>query len=274
MKKSVNAWCFPEDLPLLDALHQAKVAGFDAIELNVVKDGDPNTIGGALRLDMTDEELRAVKETVNAFLPISGISTALFWKHAYTSDDAETRELSKSITRRMIDIAKALDVGAILVVPGLVTSDIAYDIAYERAFSALAELAPYAESAGVVIGVENVWNKFLLSPLEARDFIDKINSPFVKFYFDAGNVLLFGHSHHWVKILGDRIIRVHVKDFRTDRFAFVNLLHGDLDFPKLVSALRDVGYDGYLTAELDPYKHAPQQLIIDTAIALDKILDF
>jgi hexulose-6-phosphate isomerase len=127
----------------------------------------------------------------------------------------------------------------------------------------------------VAIGIENVWNKFLLSPLEMARYIDELNSDFAKAYFDVGNVLQFGYPEQWIRILGKRINKVHVKDFSTkvgNITGFVPLLAGDVNWPAVVEALEEIGYDDVITAELSPYTIGPKQLPIDTARHMDVIL--
>lgn len=131
-------------------------------------------------------------------------------------------KLAKEIVKKMLEFASYLDVDTILVIPGTVdvffnprVEVIPYDVAYERAFEVIKECIPVAEEYKVTIGLENVWNKFLLSPLEFRDFVDKFNSEYVGAYFDVGNVLLTGYPEHWIRILNKRIKKVHIKDFRT-----------------------------------------------------------
>ncbi|MCS7066570.1 MAG: sugar phosphate isomerase/epimerase, partial [Fimbriimonadales bacterium] len=143
----------------------------------------------------------------------------------------------------------------------VVTPDVPYDVAYARAQDALKRLAPEAEQRRVYIAVENVWNRFLLSPLEMARFIDEIGSEWVSVYFDAGNVLAFGYPQHWIRILGKRIKRVHVKDFRTDIGniqGFCNPLQGDLPWMEVRAALESVGYEGYITAEVSGYRAFPE----------------
>jgi hexulose-6-phosphate isomerase len=168
-----------------------------------------------------------------------------------------------------------LGVDTILVVPGLVTPEVGYVEAYERAAEALNELKDDAKKYGVCIGVENVWNKMLVSPLEMAKFIDDINSEYVQAYFDIGNVLLFSYPEHWIRALGSRIRKVHVKDFRTNcgNFdGFVDLLCGDVNFPAVTKALDEVGYDGYVIAEIGAYKTYTDQLIWNTSASLGRIL--
>ena len=151
---------------------------------------------------------------------------------------------------------------------------VAYDRAYDYALEAISQLAADAKDAGVAIGVENVWNKFLLSPLEMRDFIDKTGSPYVGAYFDVGNVVFSGYPEHWIRILGKRIRKIHFKDFRrmtAGLTGFVDLLAGDVDFPKVMEALEEAGYDGYCNAEMGAYAHYPLQMIYNTSHAMDRI---
>ena len=134
---------------------------------------------------------------------------------------------------------------------------IPYDVCHDRASEALRQILPAAEQAGVALCIENVWNKFLLSPLEMRDFMDSFNSEMVGAYFDVGNVLLTGYPEHWIRILGRRIKRVHIKDFKRSVGTvegFVDLLEGDVDFQAVQQALSDIGYDGYVTAEMLPFE--------------------
>ena len=132
-----------------------------------------------------------------------------------------------------------------------------YDVCYERATEAVRRLVPIAEQLGVALSLENVWNKFLLSPLEMRDFIDGFKSDMVGSYFDAGNVLQTGYPDQWIRILAGRIKRVHIKDFKKSVGTvdgFVDLLEGDVDLAGVKNCLDDIGYDGYVTAEVLPYE--------------------
>jgi len=133
-----------------------------------------------------------------------------------------------------------------------------------------------AEKYGVVLGIENVWNKFLLSPIEMRDLIDKVNSSFVGSYFDVGNVLYCGYPEHWINILGKRITKVHFKDYKREPGGlncFVDLLSGDVDYIAVMDAFRNIGYDGWVTAEmLPPYKQFPEAILYNTSKSMDYIL--
>ncbi|MBG9785077.1 sugar phosphate isomerase/epimerase family protein [Shouchella lehensis] len=271
MKKGINQWCYPEGTPLDRVLEWTKQAGFSTIELNVAKQGE---VG--LTLDTTVEEAKAIKTQIKAAgLEMDSLSTSLLWQTPLSSGDEKIREQGKHVVRRMLEFAHDLDVSTILVVPGMVTEDVRYDECYERSIAALKELAPLAEEVNVRIGIENVWNRFLLSPLEMAQYIDEVNSTHVGAYFDVGNVLQFGYPEQWIRILGERIFKVHVKDFKTSVGAmtgFTNLLAGDVNWQAVMKELQEIGYNGELTAELTPYAYDPAALAYDTSRQMDLLL--
>jgi len=153
---------------------------------------------------------------------------------------------------------------------------IPYDILFARAKEGTQRLLRTAEQCKVALCVENVWNKFLLSPIEMRDFIDGFDSEFVAAYLDVGNVLAFGYPQHWIRILGKRIKRVHFKDYKVSAGGangFCDLLEGDVNWPEVIKALKAVGYDGFCTAEMVPtYRTSPLVRIQNTSNAMDAIL--
>lgn len=291
IKKSINIWSFPGEMSIAQCIDLAKKAGFEGIELALSADGE-------LSLSGTDDELAEIKRKADeAGVEIASIATGLFWQFSLTSNREDIREKAKQVVRREIDIAAKLGVDSILVCPGTVGVDfkpdevvpdagnieffagsevIDYDVAYARSQEALKELAPYAEEKGVVICIENIWNKFLLSPLEFRSFIDEIGSPYVQVYLDVGNMVLFGYPEQWIKILGSRIKRIHFKDFRrgtAQLMGFVELLTGDVSWDKVVEALHNIGYESWVSAEMcPPYKLYPDQNIYNASAAMDRIL--
>lgn len=284
--KGMNVWTLPVGLTIEEQFALTKDANFDTIELNLSESQPQDNIvskdlalndSPTLTLDVTQEELAAIKALSEKYeLPITSISTSLHWNYSLTDHDATTRQKGIEIVKKMIDVCKALGGDTVLVVPGLVKQTESYDDCYDRALTALKELAPYAEANEIYIGIENVWNKFLLSPLETRDFIDKIDSPFVGMYFDAGNVLQFGFPEQWVRILGNRIKKIHVKDFNTaigNIYGFTTLLNGSLNWKNLVEAIHEIGYTGPLTCELSAYTENGQQIAYDTSHALDYIVN-
>lgn len=272
MKKGINAWAFPADLSLEEIFKAAKQYRFDGLEINMGEASD----GLSLTPESTESDYARILELSRTYnMPIPSVSTGLHWSYPLTSEDEAKREHGKLIVRKMIDAAAYFSADTILVVPGLVTPSVSYKTAYARSKASFLELKEYAQEKKVVIGVENVWNKFLLSPIEMAGFIDSIGSDYVKAYFDAGNVLQFSYPQHWVEVLGSRIAKVHIKDFDTsvgNMSGFRNLLQGDMDWNALMSSLEAAGYESYITAELSPYRTNPIQLIDDTSRAMDYIL--
>lgn len=275
MKKGISIWSFAET-DLRKCMELAKDAGFDGIELALDEHGP-------VSMDSTKEDIMKVKQMAEEVdIELYSIACGLYWTYNYTSANEENVKYAKEITKKQLEVASWLGCDTILVVPGAVEvafdpgEVVEYDMAYERALSALRELAPVAESLKVAIGVENVWNRFLLSPMEMAEFIDKVGSDYVGSYFDVGNVLFSGYPEHWIKILNKRIKKVHFKDYRRqagDLHGFVDILAGEVNWPKVMEQLKTVDYDGWVTAEmLPPYTHYPETIVYNTSNAMDKIL--
>ena len=291
IKKGINIWSFPGDMSIEECMKTGKDAGFDGIELALA-------LKGPLSLQSTDQEILKYRELSEKIgIKINSLATGLYWQYSFTSDRADIREKAKNLLKRQLEVAALLGADCVLCCPGTVGVDfnpddvvpdnkeiefftgsevIDYDIAYERSQQALRELAPYAEKLGVVIGVENIWGKFLLSPIEMRNFIDEINSPYVQVFLDVANMLLFGYPQHWIKILGKRIKKVHFKDFRrgtAQLSGFVDLLAGDVDWKAVIEAFNQIGYDGWANAEMCPvYSHYPEQIVYNASKSMDRIL--
>ena len=276
MKKGINIWSFPAGT-VKESLELAKAAGFEGVELALSGDGE-------ISLTSTDAELLEIRKTAEALgLELYSLSCGLCWDYRLSDDDPVIREKAKSIIRRQLEVAKILGADTILVIPGVVNAAFAmpevvvpYDVVYERALEGINELKTYAEELKVNIALENVWNKFLLSPMEMRDFIDKIGSDYVGSYLDIGNTLLTGYPEDWVRILGKRIKKIHFKDYRCvpgGLDSFVDLLSGDVNYPEVVRALGEIGYEDWVSAEMVPgYKHYSDALIYNTSYAMDRIL--
>jgi len=263
MKKAINAWSFANKTPI-EAMTLAKEIGYDGIELNLEADGPTG-------LDSTPEDWAKIRtHSQEIGLPIHSIATGLHWGCPLTSNEADVRKKAIAIVEKELEMAKALGADAVLVVPGIVNDSISYDAAYDRSQAAFMQLKEKAEALKIKIGIENVWNQFLLSPLEMRDFIDEINSPYVGVYFDIGNVLYTGLPEQWIRILGKRIYKLHFKDYRRSG-AFVDLLSGDVNWPEVMVALKDIGYNGWATAEMFPYSHHPEQIVWSTLAAMKRI---
>lgn len=276
MKKGINIWSFPQG-GIKQNLTLARDAGFEGVELALNE-------SGALSLESTEKEISEVKKIADGLgLSLYSLSCGLCWDYRLSDDDKTVREKAKDIIKKQMDTAKLLGADTVLVIPGAVQVEfsfpekkVAYDVVYERALEGLNELKPYAESLQVNIGLENVWNKFLLSPLEMRNFIDELNSSYIGSYLDIGNALYCGYPEDWVRILGKRIKKVHFKDYRMQAgglHGFVDLLAGDVNYPEVVKALNEIGYDDWVSAEMIPnYKYHTDAIIYNTSYAMDRIL--
>ncbi len=259
MKKGICFSSLPRSLPLRERLELAKEAGLDGIEIPQFQ---------------TREEVEQVAEVAaDVGLEIHSVMGGTHWKLPLSSTDESVRQQGVEGIKRALHVAKWAGADVVLVVPGVVTEDDSYAAAYELAAKSIRELLPVAEELEVAMLLENVWNKFLLSPLEMRDFIDSFDSPFVQAYFDVGNILLYGYPHHWIETLGSRIKRVHVKDFDVNTRQFVPLLSGSVDYPRVVNALRGIGYDSYLTAEVAGYRQYPEVFVKHVGMALEAIVN-
>ena len=276
MKKSISYWSF-SGKNVFQAMQTAKDAGFDGIELTLDAEGDVTMQTTAAQL----AEIRSAAQELGLALP--SVASSLFWAYSFTSDDPDEREQAHQAAVCEIQTAKALGADTVLVVPGSVSVEfvperpvVAYDVCWERALQEMKRLAPIAEEAGINIGIENVWNRFLLSPLEMRQFLDEIGSERVGAYFDVGNVVYSGYPEQWIRILGKRIKKVHLKDFRRNPGglnSFVDLLSGDVDWPAVMQAFADIGYDDWVTGEMiPPYTHASDQIIYNTSASIGRIL--
>ena len=261
MKICASYWIFDGGLdgtlPIKSAMEQASKMGFEGIELGIASQG-------VLTQNTSQAECEEiVREAEKHGLVISGVASGESWTTSPTANDEDVRKKIIDFTQKALQITQWLGTDAYLFVPGAVevfflpeAEVIPYDVCYQRASEAISQLVPVAEKLGVAIAVENVWNKFLLSPLEMRAFIDNFNTSQVGVYFDVGNVLLTGYPDQWIRILGSRIKRVHIKDFKRSvgtADGFVDLLEGDVDFDAIKKALTEINYEGYVTAEMIPY---------------------
>lgn len=255
MLKSISIWALRDGATRsADSLFaEAREHGFDGIEPAVGHEG-------LLTLDSTEEDCARLVETAAEHgLRISSLASGLGWEFPMSADDPEVRRRGAQAVERSLRAARRLGVRPVLVVPGMVSrgwgedvGHVPYDVAMARMREGIAGLVATAEELDVVIGIENVWNRVLLSPLEMRDFIDAFGSPAVGAYLDVGNMIPWGYAEDWVRILGGRICAVHFKDYKRaggGLDGFCELLEGDVDFPAVMAALREVGYDGPCTAE-------------------------
>ena len=240
LKKAACIGVLPKDLSILERFQLAKSVGFGAIE--------PNTLE-------TPEEVKAYKEASRATgVGIHSIMNSGHWRYPLTDNDTEVVGKCIEGIKTSMQNAHELGADAVLLVPGIVTADVRYGEVYERSQEQIRKLLPLAKELGVVIAVENVGNRFLLSPLEFGRYVDEFESPYVRAYFDIGNVTSIGYPQDWIRTLGKRLMKVHIKKFEpgTDTPAFnpEDRRTRGINWLDVRKALSDVNYAGWVTAEV------------------------
>ncbi len=227
------------------------------------------------------EKFQMLKDAGFHGLEIPSVLLATHWTHPFTDPNPSKRETSVEGLKIALRDAKAYGAKSVLVVPGVVNKTTSYTDAWQRSREEIAKCVPLAEEVGVAIAIENVWNEFLLSPLEAAQYCDSFKSPMVRWHFDVGNVINTGYAEQWIRALGSRIAAVHVKEFsrklrneKGPRAGFeAELLAGDSDWPAVMAALDAVNYTGYLITEQGwPRDLAAPDYLAHLSKKLDQIL--
>ncbi len=282
MKKSINQWAFPypQRMNLRECFQLAKDAGFDGIELNYDEENDLSPKSGTKEY----KEIRKMADDIG--IEISGLCSFLFWPYPLTSNDAKKRARGIELAGLIAKAAHDLGVENVLVVPGAVHipwrddhTPVPNDVCDQRAKEAIGKLLVDAEKLGVYLNIENIFfNGYLMTPMEMNAFVDSFDSDHCRVHFDTGNIMEYQFPEHWARILGKRTKNVHLKEFTkkgTDHSleCFRPLLDGTTDWPAVIEALDQAGYEGFLTFEyFHPYPHYPEALIYQTSDSLDRIL--
>ncbi len=272
-KKGVCHIIFPRAMPLAEQLRRARDAGFDGLEISMYDQGEITPESSPADME------RLAKEARSAGMEFTDMITRVLGASPLTSPDAAVREKGMGLLKKALELAPPLGIGALLVVPGRLGAgprfEVSYEDAWKRAADCIRQVAPFAEKQKVILGIENVWNKFLLSPLEMRAFVDQFKSSYVAVHFDVGNVMQFGYPQDWIHTLGPRIKRVHIKDYKLSQKAeqgrFVPLLEGDVDWKGVMNAFRAVNYSGFLIPEIGARENDPDY-VKKVSEQLDKII--
>lgn len=263
VKKAVKIEMVAEGDSLEDKFRLLKELGYDGVEL-------PSPNGWSV------EEVVAARDATG--LPIHGVVCSEHWGSPLNHPDEAVRDKCIAAIREAIADAKAYGASSVLVVPAVVNKGMSYDDAWRVSRESILQVLPDAEKAGIDIAFENVWNNFLLSPREAAEFVDSFESDRVGWYFDVGNIVAYGWPEQWIRVLGPRIKKVDVKEYsrqkldKEGRWAGfgVKLHEGDCDWPAVMQALADIGYDGWMTAEIQGGDRA---WLTDVASRMDRIRD-
>lgn len=249
-------------MSLDEVLGLCQEAGYDALELTFGEGKDTD-------INMSPSEVSTVgKKCVAAGIEIGSTIANYSDSGNLLSLDAKQREKGIRSVTRSLEIAGLLGVDVILLHPGQLSVEGTYQVVWDNLRGVLKDLAAVAASNKAAIALENVWNKFLLSPKEMREFIDAVGSELVGVYLDTANMMAYGYPEHWIRELGSRIRRVHFKDFKRREHQFVNLLDGDTDWPTVMRELRAIGYDEYVVHEVGGDRAAQ----IDIATRMRRII--
>lgn len=265
LKKSLGFGMIKEDLSLADKFKLVKDLGFDGVELN-----SPT--------DLNKSEILDAK--VKSGLELPSVVNKDHWATPLSDPDPAVRQqIIQSVAQSLQDV-KDFGGDTVLVVPGVVNEKVSYEQAYNTALNSIRKLIPYAEKTGMQIALENVWNNFLLSPMEAKRFVDEINHPLVGWYFDIGNILRYGWPEHWIKTLNSRIMKLHIKEFSRELMnkeglwaGFkVELLDGDNNWPVVMKTVSEINHKGgWLTAEVSG---GDRTRLKDISERMDKIIAY
>ncbi len=243
IKKAVQISMLPKSLSYADRFKLARDVGFEGVEGQTIED------------PAEAEEIKKASES--AGIPIHSVMNMAHWKYPLSSTDPAVIKTSLDGMKTSLHNAKLWGAAAVLLVPGVLDPETSYQDAWTRSQKNIRTLIPLAKELKVIICIEEVWNKFLLSPLEMAKYVDEFRSPWIRQYFDVGNVVLYGYPQDWIRTQAHRIAKVHLKDFKMDKgwhpvtAQFVNLGDGDIDWAAVRKAFAEVGYAGWATTELE-----------------------
>lgn len=239
--KAVLISMLPKELSYTDRFALARKAGFEAVEMQTIS---------------KQEEAAEIREAATkAGIRIHSVMNSDHWRLPISSADPDVVKRSVQGMETSLRNAKLWGADAVLLVPAVVDPKTSYRDAYTRSQRVIREqILPIAKDLNVVVAVEEVWNKFLLSPLEFARYVDEFESPLVKAYFDVGNIVFYAYPQDWIRTLGPRIAKVHLKDFALDRkngtFTWKNVGEGEIDWIEVRKALGEVNYNGFVTTEV------------------------
>jgi hexulose-6-phosphate isomerase len=259
LRKGACIGVLPSALTLEERFQLARKAGFQGVE--------PNT------LNAPGESQQYKEAATTAGIEITSIMNSDHWKYPLSDSDPEVVKKCMDGIRPSMQNAHDLNAGAVLLVPGVVTADVRYVDVYRRSQEKIRELLPLAKELGVIIAIENVGNRFLLSPLEFARYIDEFDSPFVKAYFDIGNIVANGYPQDWIRTIGKRLVRVHIKRFEPGvdhpKFDPADRRTQGISWVEVSKALKEIGYTGWVTAEV---KGGDEAYLMDLSARMDKFI--
>lgn len=241
--KSLKYGMIKGDMSVLKKFQMIKELGYDGVEMD-----SPN--------NLSNDEIIAARDKTG--LKIPGVVNSVHWKKPLSDPDPAVRAECVESMKTALHDCKAYGGTTVLLVPAVVNDKVSYLEAYYRSHEEIRKILPIAKETGIKIAIENVWNNFLLSPMEAARYIDEFYDPMIGWYFDVGNIVRYGWPEQWIRILGHRIMKVDIKEYsrkkQTDEGIWkgfkVELTEGDCNWPAVNAALRDIGYSGWGSAEV------------------------
>ena len=240
IRKALYASMLPRNMSWADRMKLARDVGFEEIELPTIM------------TEAEAEECRKASEAAD--LRIHSVMNSLHWKFPLSSADPAVVAESVKCLETSIRNAKLWKADTVLLVPAVVNPETGYKDAWVRSQREIRKILPLAADSKVIIGIENVGNKFLLSPLEMAQYVDEFKSPWVRAYFDVGNMIRTGYPQDWIRTLGKRIVKLHFKDPSLKELPpgakRAPLLEGDIDWKAVYAALKEIGYRGTATLEI------------------------
>ncbi|MHC4442140.1 MAG: sugar phosphate isomerase/epimerase family protein [Planctomycetota bacterium] len=236
LKKSLILHLFPDSLSIADRFKMASDTGFDGMEIPTTEN---------------EKDVEAIKAAADKTgIKVHSIMNMRHWKHPLSANNPEVAKYGLEGLKISLGNAKAVGADAVLLVPAVVKPNVRYKDAYQRSQREISKVLPLARELGVIIAVENVWNRFLLSPLEFARYVDEFKDPYLQAYFDVGNVVgAWGYPQDWILTLGKRIKKLHLKDFNFKKKQFVPIREGSVNWPSVRKAIDQIGYNGFLTLE-------------------------
>jgi L-ribulose-5-phosphate 3-epimerase len=200
LKKGLVLSMLPASLSYADRFKLARDVGFEVVQAPTTRDEH-----GA-------EEIK--KAADSSGVRIDSVMNLDHWQYPLSSSDPAVVEKSLAGMRTSLRNAKFWGSDAVLLVPAVVNARTSYRDAWSRSQQQIRKLIPLAQELKIVIAIEEVWNKFLLSPIEMDSYIKEFQSPLIKAWFDVGNVMFYGYPQDWIRTLGKSIVKVHLKDFK------------------------------------------------------------
>lgn len=239
---------------VLEKFQAVKAAGFEGVE--------PMS-------HMSQEEvLQALDKTG---LKAASVCCDTHWKKTLSDPDEQVRREGLEGLRQALRDAKRYGATSVLLVPGVVKGEVTFEDCWKRSVAEIRKAVPLAQELGVKIAIENVWNDFITTPQQAKAFLDEIDSPQVGWHFDIGNAVKFSPPETWIPVIGQRIVKLHIKEYSNFQHFKVRFFEGDNHWPAIMKALDAVGYQGWGISEQPSEQAGNAENLKDLSERMDRV---